>query len=252
MAAYRQRSRGVRGLAAPLAGGPPAERGWPAHSGGPGRRTRRDELGVLPGGGPAAAVDGGRDRVCRYGAPGCRRDADRPQRRSTRAHDSGRRYRHRDPHQRTPARVCLRLRQLRAVRAVHHPRPPDRHGGCPGGRAERCRPARGGHVCRGGRSVAVGPSRRSARLQAPRPVAGRGRSRRVLVGDSLCRGSAGDGTAAPGRVLAHAGAAAGVRHHHRRGRAASGSHRSGRRRHRSGGAGRRDPSGQGEETAWIT
>jgi len=235
-----------------MADGPPAEPGRSAHSGGPGCRTRRDELGVLPGGRPAAAVHGGRDRIPRYGAPGCGRDADRPQRRSARANDRGCRHHHRGSHRRTPARVCLRLRQLRAVHAVHRPRPPDRHGWGPGGGAERCRPARGGHVRRGGRGDAVGPGRRAARLQAPRPVAGRGRSRRVLVGDSLCRGSAGDGAAAPGHVLAHAGAAAGVRHHHRRGRAASGSHRSGRRRHRPGRARRRDPSGEGEESAWIT
>ena len=63
--------------------------------------------------------------------------------------------------------------------------------------------------------------------------------------------SAGHGSVAPRHVLADAGPAAGVRHHHRRDRAAPGPYRSGRRWYHAGSSGRRDPS-TGEEAAWNT
>src|ERR1700751_4185314 len=67
VAAGGQRGRGVRALAAAVApvptAGPTAGPGRPPHAAGSRGGAGRDEHGVLPGGGPAAAVDGGRDRV---------------------------------------------------------------------------------------------------------------------------------------------------------------------------------------------
>src|ERR1700683_1681189 len=64
-----------------------------------------------------------------------------------------------DPHHRSAARLRLRLRQLRAVYALHPARPPDGERRRPPRRAGRTagehRPARGGHGGRGGRRDAV-------------------------------------------------------------------------------------------------
>ena len=122
------------------------------------------------------------------------------------------------------ARVRLRLRELRAVHGVHRARPPDRERGRP----RRDRPARGGHARRGGDRDAVGPGRRAARVRPSGAAAGRGGGRRVLVGDPLRHRPAGHGPAGPRHVLPHAGAAAGVRHRHRRDRAAPAANRPGR------------------------
>ena len=76
-----QRGRGVRALAAAMATRLVAGLGQPPHAAGPGRGTGRDEPGVLPCGGPAAAVHGRRDRVPGHRDPGRRRGADPAQRR---------------------------------------------------------------------------------------------------------------------------------------------------------------------------
>src|SRR5689334_6503015 len=63
VAADSQRGRGVRALAAAVAAWPAAGPGRPPHAAGSRGGAGRDEHGVLPGSRPAAAVDGGRDRV---------------------------------------------------------------------------------------------------------------------------------------------------------------------------------------------
>src|SRR5439155_5668441 len=124
---------GVRALATAVAAGPRAEPGRPPHAAGPRRGAGRDEHGVLPGGGPAPAVHGRRDRVPRHRDPGRRRGTDPAQRRGPPPHHGGRGGHHGDPRHRAAARVRLRLRELRAVHAVHRARPPDRQRGRPGG-----------------------------------------------------------------------------------------------------------------------
>ncbi len=59
------------------------------------------------------------------------------QHRSPGAHHGGRGHHHLDPHHRPAARLRLRLRQLRAVHAVHRARPPDGQRRRPGRRAGR-------------------------------------------------------------------------------------------------------------------
>jgi hypothetical protein len=219
----------------------------PPHAGDVRRAARGDEFRVLPRGRPAAAVDRGHDRVPRYRDPGRRGGADSTQRRGARAHHGRRRRRRLYPPYRAAARVRLRVRELRAVHAVRRPRPPDRE------RGRRPRPAGRGHDDRGGGGGTVGARRRAAGLRAPGPAAGRGGNRRMLLGDPLRDRSAGHGAAAAGHVLAHAGAAAGVRHHHRRDRAAPDPWRPGYRRHHPGGTRRRDsPGRQREDTTWTT
>ena len=75
---------------------------------------------------------------------------------------------------------------------------------------------------------------------------------RVLLGDPLRDRPAGHGAATPGHVLAHAGAAAGVRHHHRCRRAAP-APPSRTSRHHPGSTRCRDSSGkQREGMTWTT
>src|SRR5438067_5270418 len=239
VAAGGKRGGGVRALAAAVAADPRAEPGRPPHAAGPGRGAGRDEHGVLPGGGPAPAVHGRRDRVPRHRDPGRRRGTNPAQRRGPPPHHGGRGGHHGDPRHRAAARVRLRLRELRAVHAVHRARPPDRQRGRPG----RDRPPGGGHARRGGGRYAVGPGRRAARVRPSGAAAGRGGGRRVLVGDSLRHRPAGHGPAGPGHVLPHAGPAAGVRHRHRRDRAAPAPYRPGRRRDHPGSTRRRPAQG---------
>jgi inner membrane transporter RhtA len=66
----------------------------------------------------------------------------------------------------------------------------------------------------------VGAGRSAARVSAPGVAAGRSRGGRVLLGDPLRDRSAGYGPVAPRDVLPDAGLAAGLRHRHRRDRAA--------------------------------
>ena len=248
VAAAGQRGRGVRGLAAPVAGLPGAEPGRPRPAAGAGPGAGRDEHDVLPRGGPAAAVDRGRDRVSRHGDPGRRRGADPAQRGRPRADHGGRHRRHGDQADRAAARVRLRVRQLRAVHAVRRARPPDRERRG----TRRDRPAGSGHAGRRGGGDAVGPGRRAARVRPPGAAAGRGGRRRVLLGNPLRDRPAGHGPAAARHVLAHAGAAAGVRRRHRRDRAAPVPHRPGRRGDRPGRARRGHPSGKTRETTERT
>ena len=242
LAAGGQRGPGVRAMAAAVAAGPPAEPGGPPGAAGPRRADGRHEFRVLPRGGPAAAVHGGRDRIPRYRAPGRRGSADGAQRRSARAHHGGRGHHHRDPHYRPAAGVHFCLRELRVVHVVYRPGPPDRERRRWEGRH---RPAGGGHADRRGHRDAVGARRRAAGLPAPGSAAGRGRRRRVLFGDPLRDRPAGHGAATPGHVLAHAGAAAGVRHHHRRRRATPAPYRPGRRGHHPGSTRCRRPRSAG-------
>ncbi len=88
-----------------------------------------------------------------------------------------------------------------------------------------------------------GLGRGAARLRAPGVAAGRGRGRRLLLGDPLRDRSAGHGPVAPRDVLVDAGPAAGLRHRYRRDRAAPDPDRPGRGGHRPGRARRRDTPG---------
>src|SRR5690349_24826428 len=239
VAAGGQRGRGVRALAAAMATRPASGPGQPPHAAGPGRGAGGDEHGVLPRGGPAAIVYGRRDRVPRYRHPGRCRHTDPAQRPGPHPDHGGRGRHHRGSHHRPAARIRLRLRELRAVHAVHRARPPDRERGRP----RRDRPAGGGHARRGGDRDAVGPGRRAARVRPSGAAAGRGRGRRVLVGDPLRHRPAGHGPAGPRHVLPHAGAAAGVRHRHRRDRAPPAAYRPGRRGDHPGSTRRRPPPG---------
>ena len=115
--------------------------------------------------------------------------------------------------------------------------------GPPAGRPANIDRLAGAMVDRGGHRDAVGAGRGAARVPAPGLAAGRGRGGRVLLGDPLRDRSAGHGPVAPRDVLADAGPAAGLRHRHRRDRAAPDPDRPGRGGHRPGRARRRTRSG---------
>ena len=247
LATGRQRGDRIRALAPALAPHRPAQHRRAPEPADAGPGARGDELGVLPRGGPAAAIDGGRDRIPRHRDPGRGRRADPSQHRSLAPDHGGRSCHHLAPHHRSAARLRLRVRQLRAVHALHHARPPDGERRRPGRRRGRPagehRPARGGHGHRGGHRDAMGTGRGAARLLAPGVAAGRGRGGRLLLGDPLRDRSAGHGPVAPRDVLVDAGPAAGLRHRHRRDRAAPDPDRPGRGGHHPGRARRRDTPG---------
>ena len=173
VAADRGRGHGVRGLAPPLAAAGP-HRPARARAARPARgRAGHHEHGVLPRGGATAARDRGCHRVCRGRAAGNRRCQDTAQCRGACAHRLRRGRAHRFAPRRAAAGVRLRLRQLRAVRALRDRWAPDRQYRRGNWHDERHRPARRGDA--GGRrgGDAGGARRRPGGVHAPGAAARR-------------------------------------------------------------------------------
>ncbi len=202
-----------------------------------GRRAGRDELRVLSGHRPAATVHSGRDRVPRPGGAGRARRAE-PSQPPGAAARRGRRARpHRRPARRRAARLRVRVRQLRGLRAVCPIRTPRRH------QRHRHRPARRVDARRRGPRHAVRQRRRRARVHPPGLAAVGHRGGRVVVGAALRLRSAGDGPAPPRHLRPHAVTAAGHRDDRRPRRPRTGPGARRGRRHRPRHRGRGHPQG---------